>query len=92
MKPIEGCTVKWLGAFKNGPLGKLALILVDSTLFEHRVTFFNKWANLRPLFHFFVFSNTHYKFLQQLGIWKNVHPVHSAKIRTHDFWNMSLLP
>ena len=30
--------------------------------------------------------------LQQIGMRKNVHPVYGAGIRTHDLWNMSLLP
>ena len=25
-------------------------------------------------------------------MWKNVHPVYGAGIRSHDLWNMSLLP
>ena len=25
-------------------------------------------------------------------MWKNVHPVYSAGIQTHDLWNMSLFP
>ena len=29
--------------------------------------------------------------LQHTGMWKNVHPVYDAGIRTHDLWNMSLL-
>ena len=41
---------------------------------------------------FSVFSNKHhYKIYNQLIV-KNVHPVYSAAIRTHDLWNMSLLP
>ena len=35
----------------------------------------------------FVFSNKHYKYM-----WKNVHPVYVAEIRTHDLQNTSLLP
>ena len=31
------------------------------------------------------------QFLQQINK-KNVHPVNVAGIRTHDLWNMSLLP
>jgi len=40
---------------------------------------------------FSVFSNKQYKFYNKL-MRKNVHPVYSAGIQTHDFWNMSLLP
>ena len=31
------------------------------------------------------------QFLQQINV-KNVHPVYSAGIQTHNLWNMSLLP
>ena len=46
----------------------------------------------RPLFHLFlVFSNKHhYNFYNKL-MWKNVRPVYSAGIWTHDLQNMSLL-
>ena len=30
--------------------------------------------------------------LQEIGMWKNVHPVNSAGIWTRNLWNMSLLP
>ena len=52
--------------------------------------FIIKWAN-PGLFLFFVFSNT-LQILQQICMWKNVHPVYGAGIRTHNLWNMSLLP
>jgi len=38
----------------------------------------------------FVFSNA-LQFLQQINV-KNFHPVYGARIRTHNLWNMSLLP
>ena len=41
----------------------------------------------RPLFR--PFKQT-LQFLQQINV-KNVHPVYSARIPTHDLWNMSLL-
>ena len=47
----------------------------------------------RPLFRLLsVFSNKHYKFLQQIHV-KNVHPVYGAGIRTHDWvvWGLQLL-
>ena len=46
------------------------------------------WPLLRL---FLVFSNKHYKFLQQIYV-KNVHPVYGTRIQTHDLQNMSLLP
>ena len=30
--------------------------------------------------------------LQQIGMWKNVHPAHGAGIWTHNLGKMSLLP
>ena len=47
----------------------------------------------RPLllFIFGLFKETSLLFLQQMFV-KNVHPVYSAGIRTHDIRNMSLLP
>ena len=38
----------------------------------------------------FVFSNKHYNFYNK-DMWKNVHPVYSAGIQTHNHQNMSLL-
>ena len=40
--------------------------------------------------YFRLFKQT-IKFLQQINV-NNVHRVHGAGIRTHGFWNMSLLP
>ena len=44
-------------------------------------------AHPRPLF---LIKQT-LQFLQQINV-KNVHPVCGVGIRTHDPWNMSLLP
>ena len=48
----------------------------------------------RPLFHLFsVFSNKQYNFYNKSMCKKcHVHPVYSARIRTHDLRNVSLLP
>ena len=54
--------------------------------------FFLKGPTPASFSYIFVFSNTHYKFYKQIGMWKNVHPVYGAGIRTHNLWNMSLLP
>ena len=56
--------------------------------------FFKKMGRPRPLFvYFLVFSNKHYKFLQQINVKKcHAHPAFGAGIRTHDLWNMSLFP
>ena len=70
-----------------------ALRAQRSTSTTNLITVFLKMGQPRPLFRLFlVFSNKHYKFLQQKYMWKNVHPVYDAGIRTHDFWNVSLLP
>ena len=46
----------------------------------------------RPLFNLFsVFFKQTIQILHQSNV-KNVHPVYGAGIRTHDLWNMSLLP
>ena len=44
----------------------------------------------RPLFIFVFFKQT-LQFLQQINV-KNVHPVYSAGIRTHNIQNLSLIP
>ena len=52
--------------------------------------FFKKMGQPRPLFRLFsVFSNKHYNFYNKY-MWKNVHPVYGAGIRTHDLRNVSL--
>ena len=54
--------------------------------------FFLKMGQPRPLFCLFsVFSNKHYNFYNKY-LWKNVHPVYGAGIRTHDLRNVSLFP
>ena len=44
----------------------------------------------RPLFHYFIFSNTHYNFYNT-QMWNNVHPVNDAGIWTHNHWIVSLV-
>ena len=52
--------------------------------------FLKKMGQPRPLFRLFsIFSNKHYNFYNKY-MWKNVHPVYGAGIRTHNIWNMSL--
>ena len=52
-----------------------------------------KWANQGLVYRLFsVFWNKHhYKFYNK-KMWKNVHPVYYARIRSHGLWNISLLP
>ena len=57
--------------------------------FEHNDIFYLKCAIL-GLFSFFVLANKHYNSYNK-QMWKNVHPVYSTGIRSHDLWNMSLL-
>ena len=53
---------------------------------------FLKIGQPRPLFRLcLVFSNKHYNYYNKY-MWKNVHLVYGARIRTHDLWNMSLFP
>ena len=47
---------------------------------------------IETFFIYFRLFNHTFQILQQIGMWKNVHPVDGAGIRTHDLWNMSLLP
>ena len=42
----------------------------------------------QPLFHFFRLFKHITNFTTNIYV-KNVHPVYSAGIRTHDLWNMS---
>ena len=41
---------------------------------------------------FFIYFRLFKQPIHFLQLWKNVHPVYSTGIRTHDIWNMSLLP
>ena len=51
----------------------------------------NLFKNGRPLFCLFYLFKQTLNFLQQINV-KNVYTVYIASIRTHDLWNMSLLP
>ena len=53
--------------------------------------FLKKWANPGLFFIYFCPFKHTTQFLKQINV-KNVHPVHGARIRTHNLWNMSLLP
>ena len=53
---------------------------------------FLKWANPRIFFIYFHLLKYTLQIVQQIGMWKNVHPVYGAGIQTHDLWNMILLP
>ena len=52
---------------------------------------FFKMGHPRSLFRLFSSIQTNVTILQQINV-KNIHPVYGAGIRTHDLWNMSLLP
>ena len=64
---------------------------VPISLWLSNIMFFLNWPTPASFHLFLVFPNKHYKFLQQID-GKNVHPVYSAGIRTHNLWNVSLLP
>ena len=53
--------------------------------------FFKKWAILGLFYVYFCIFKQTLQFLQQITE-KNVYPVYGAEIRTHNLWNMSLLP
>ena len=54
-------------------------------------SFFKKMGQPRPLFIYFRHFQTQITIVQQINV-KNVHLVYVAGIRTHNIWNMSLLP
>ena len=54
--------------------------------------FVKKWANPGLFLIYFCLFKLTLQILQQIGMWKNVHPVYRTGIQTHDLWNMSLLP
>ena len=59
---------------------------------DQYIVFFKKNGPTPASFTFiFIFSSTHFIFLQQINV-KNVHPVYGTRIWTRDLWNMSLLP
>ena len=56
---------------------------------DYNTTFFKKMGQPRPLFRLLsVFSNKHYNFYNN-NMWKYVHPVYGAGIRTHDHKNFN---
>ena len=55
------------------------------------VLLLKKGANPASFRLFSVFSNKQYNFYNK-SMWKNVHPVYSAEIWTHDLSNMSHHP
>ena len=61
-----------------------------SVWFCNKKFFFNGQTPASFSFIFVSFNET-LQFLQQINV-KNVHPVSSAGIRTHDLWNVSPLP
>ena len=76
-----------------GPLSKLHLLWMSHHEDDIVWHFLKKMCRPRPLFHLFsVFlKQTSIQFCNRL-MWKNVHPVYGAGIRTHDLQNRSLLP
>ena len=48
-----------------------------------------KWAIPGLFFRFFILSSKHYNFYNKC---ENVHLVNGAGIRSHDLWNISLIP
>ena len=50
---------------------------------------FKKWANPASFSFIFGFFKQTIQFLQKISVWKNVHPVYSARIETHDLLNIS---
>ena len=68
-------------AWKTGPL---------KAPFEAGIAFVKKWGNPGLFFLYFCLFKTHIRIFTTIV--KNIHPVYGAGIRTHNLWNMSLLP
>ena len=76
--------ISMLGLPEN--LGKLYLPILGNHSFL-------KMGHPRPLFHLFSSFQATLQFLKQINVKKcHVHPVSGVGIRTHDLWNVSLLP
>ena len=71
-----------------GPLKK-TIERGGASLFQY--SFLNGPTLASFSFIFGLFIQTSLQFLEQLCV-KNVHPVYGASIRTHNLWNMSLIP
>ena len=56
------------------------------------VSNFFKWANPGLFLIYFCLFKQTLQILHQIGMWKNDHPVYGARIRTHNLWDLSLLP
>ena len=57
-----------------------------------KTSFYKKWAIPGLFFIYFCLFKHTLQILQQTGMWRNVHPLYGARIRTHDLWNINLLP
>ena len=67
------------------------VLLIESSSTYLVVNVFSKMGPSLPLFYFiFVFSKKHYIFYNKYR-WRNIHPVYTAGIQTHDLQDMSLL-
>ena len=77
-----------LGSNPTGPYGsKLVFFLSRYSL---SIPCFIKWPPVVSFYLCSVFSNKHYTFYYTI-MWKNVHQVSGAGIRTHNLLNVSLL-
>ena len=74
----------------NGPAFYDNVILVYSNLM-YFIIFLKKWANPGLFFVYFRSFQANITIFTT-NMWKNVHPVYSAGIRTHDLWYVSLFP
>ena len=70
------------------PNGNLLIftLAIPVTLVDYHPTlfFFKKWTNPDLFFVYFRLLKHTLQILQQIGMWKNVHPEYSAGIWTHD--------
>ena len=65
----------------------LQCLIIDMKSF-----FKKKWANPGLFFVYFRSFQTNITKFYNKYMWKNVHPVYSDGILTHDLWNVSLFP
>ena len=72
-------------------LHSLCFVFKPSCRWQHQRLFFKKWAILGLFSLFLVFFKQSWIQYFSILMWKYVHPVSSAGIRTHDLQFMSLL-
>ena len=73
---------------ESAVLRQLKRIIFTKYITGTSILIVQKWADPGLFFIYFRPFKHKFQFLQQI----NAHPVNGAGIKTHDLWNMSLLP